>query len=98
MSSAFLLVAAVSGLAYTFTPLLAAFVLGDRLGSSGLGRAVAGGADRRPALSAYPRGRAASVIPPSRPEAAARVVLAVPGCPPPGAVFVAPVHRGRGTG
>lgn len=75
----FLLVAAVTGLAYTFTPQLDQLVYGDRL------RVERVGDEPRPlaeqiaaARAAYPEGTTASVITPAGPEDTTRVVLAVP--------------------
>ncbi|MFD8073134.1 PepSY-associated TM helix domain-containing protein [Streptomyces sp. NPDC059718] len=75
----FLLVAALTGLAYTFTPQLDQLVYGDRL------RVEQPGGEPRPlvqqiaaARAVHPEGTLASVVTPSGPEATTRVVLSVP--------------------
>ncbi|WP_411083593.1 PepSY-associated TM helix domain-containing protein [Streptomyces sp. cmx-18-6] len=75
----FLLVAALTGLAYTLTPQLDQLVYGDQL------RVERVGEEPRPlaeqiaaARAAYPEGSTASVITPPGPEDTTRVVLAVP--------------------
>ncbi|MEU0405111.1 PepSY domain-containing protein [Streptomyces sp. NPDC006197] len=75
----FLLVAALTGLAYTFTPQLDQLVYGDQL------RVEQVGDQPRPlseqiaaARAAHPEGTLSSVITPAEPEDTTRVVLSVP--------------------
>ncbi|MFE9694818.1 PepSY-associated TM helix domain-containing protein [Micromonospora sp. NPDC005806] len=75
----FLLVAALTGLAYTFTPQLDRLVYGDLLTverTSGEPRTLA--AQIAVARAAHPEGTLASVITPSGPEDTTRLVLSLP--------------------
>ncbi|PSK73737.1 peptidase [Streptomyces sp. CS149] len=75
----FLLVAALTGLAYTLTPQLDRLVYGDQLRVERVGDEVRPLAEQiAAARAAYPEGTLASVITPPGPEDTTRVVLAVP--------------------
>ncbi len=75
----FLLVAALTGLAYTLTPQLDQFVYGDRLRVEQVGETVRPLSEQiAAARAAYPEGTTASVVTPPGPEDTTRVVLAVP--------------------
>jgi uncharacterized iron-regulated membrane protein len=75
----FLLVAALTGLAYTFTPQFDQLVYGDRLRVEQPGGEVRPLAEQVAAARAvHPEGTLASVITPPDPEGTTRVVLSVP--------------------
>ncbi|TGY98545.1 PepSY-associated TM helix domain-containing protein, partial [Streptomyces rhizosphaericola] len=75
----FLLVAALTGLAYTLTPQLDQLVYGDRLRVERVGETVRPLSEQiAAARAAYPEGTTASVVTPPGPEDTTRVVLAVP--------------------
>ncbi|MFJ6810154.1 PepSY-associated TM helix domain-containing protein [Streptomyces anulatus] len=75
----FLLVAALTGLAYTFTPQLDRIVHGDQLRVERIGDEVRPLTEQiAAARAAYPEGALSSVITPPGPEDTTRVVLAVP--------------------
>ncbi|MEU2828880.1 PepSY domain-containing protein [Streptomyces lavendulae] len=75
----FLLVAALTGLAYTFTPQLDQAVYGDQLRVEKVGEAPLPLARQiAAARSAHPEGTLASVVTPAGPEDTTRVVLSVP--------------------
>ncbi|MFE7485703.1 PepSY-associated TM helix domain-containing protein [Streptomyces sp. NPDC057552] len=75
----FLLVAALTGLAYTFTPQLDQLLYGDQLRVERVGDAPRPLAEQiAAARAAHPEGTTASVITPPGPEDTTRVVLAVP--------------------
>ncbi|MGW1373176.1 PepSY-associated TM helix domain-containing protein [Streptomyces sp. NPDC002446] len=75
----FLLVAALTGLAYTFTPQLDQLVYGDQLRVERVGDKPRPLADQiAAARDAHPEGSLASVITPPGPEDTTRVVLSVP--------------------
>ncbi|MFE0186623.1 PepSY-associated TM helix domain-containing protein [Streptomyces sp. NPDC058989] len=75
----FLLVAALTGLAYTFTPQLDQLVYGDRLRVEQVGDEPRPLADQiAAARDAHPEGSLASVVTPPGPEDTTRVVLSVP--------------------
>ncbi|MFC5889626.1 PepSY-associated TM helix domain-containing protein [Kitasatospora aburaviensis] len=75
----FLLVAALTGLAYTFTPQLDQLVYGDKLTVAHTGTTVRPLAEQiAAARQAYPEGTLASVVTPPGPEDTTRVVLSVP--------------------
>ncbi|WNF25941.1 PepSY-associated TM helix domain-containing protein [Streptomyces sp. C11-1] len=75
----FLLVAALTGLAYTFTPQLDQLVYGDQLRVEKVGDEPLPLAEQiAAARAAYPEGTTASVITPPDPEDTTRVVLSVP--------------------
>ncbi|AXI70529.1 PepSY-associated TM helix domain-containing protein [Streptomyces cavourensis] len=75
----FLLVAALTGLAYTLTPQLDQLVYGDRLRVEQVGETVRPLSEQiAAARAAYPEGTTASVVTPPGPEDTTRVVVAVP--------------------
>ncbi|MGX2993001.1 PepSY-associated TM helix domain-containing protein [Streptomyces sp. JNUCC 64] len=75
----FLLIAALTGLAYTVTPQLDRILYGDRLRVEEVGDRVLPLADQvAAARSAHPGGTLASVITPPGPEDTTRVVLSLP--------------------
>lgn len=75
----FLLVAALTGLAYTFTPQLDQLVYGDQLRVEQMGDKPRPLSDQiAAARDAHPEGSLASVITPPGPEDTTRVVLSVP--------------------
>ncbi|WP_436800721.1 PepSY-associated TM helix domain-containing protein, partial [Streptomyces cyaneofuscatus] len=75
----FLLVAALTGLAYTFTPQLDQLLYGDQLRVEKVGDAPRPLAEQiAAARAAYPEGTVASVVTPPDPDDTTRVVLAVP--------------------
>ncbi|MCX5206234.1 PepSY domain-containing protein [Streptomyces sp. NBC_00237] len=75
----FLLVAALTGLLYTFTPQLDQLVYGDKLRVEQAGEQPRPLADQvAAARTAHPEGTLASVITPPGPEDTTRVVLSVP--------------------
>ncbi|MFD8076743.1 PepSY-associated TM helix domain-containing protein [Streptomyces sp. NPDC059718] len=75
----FLLVAALTGLAYTFTPQLDQLVYGDQLGVAEVGDEPRPLAEQiAAARAAHPEGTLSSVITPSGPEETTRVVLSLP--------------------
>ncbi|SCK59546.1 Uncharacterized iron-regulated membrane protein [Streptomyces sp. AmelKG-D3] len=75
----FLLVAALTGLAYTLTPQLDQLVYGDRLRVERVGETARPLSEQiAAARAAYPEGTTASVVTPPGPEDTTRVVLAVP--------------------
>lgn len=75
----FLLVAALTGLAYTFTPQLDRLVYGDQLRVERVGEGPLPLAEQLAAArAAYPEGTTTSVITPAGPEETTRVVLSVP--------------------
>ncbi|WP_345981636.1 PepSY domain-containing protein [Streptomyces sp. DSS69] len=75
----FLLVAALTGLAYTFTPQLDQLMYGDQLRVGTVGEAPRPLAEQiAAARAAHPGGTVASVVTPPGPEDTTRVVLAVP--------------------
>ncbi|MCW7987438.1 peptidase [Streptomyces platensis subsp. clarensis] len=75
----FLLVAALTGLAYTFTPQLDQLVYGDQLRVEHVGDKPRPLADQIAAgRAAHPEGSLASVVTPPGPEDTTRVVLSVP--------------------
>ncbi|MEJ8655787.1 MULTISPECIES: PepSY domain-containing protein [Streptomyces] len=75
----FLMVAALTGLAYTFTPQLDQLVYGDQLRVEKVGEAPRPlAAQIAAARSAHPEGTLASVITPPGPEDTTRVVLSLP--------------------
>ncbi|MFT9788871.1 PepSY domain-containing protein [Streptomyces rhizosphaericola] len=75
----FLLVAALTGLAYTLTPQLDQLVYGDRLRVERVGETVRPLSEQiAAARAAYPEGTTASVVTPPGPEDTTRVVLAMP--------------------
>ncbi|WUD77435.1 PepSY domain-containing protein [Streptomyces sp. NBC_00510] len=75
----FLLVAALTGLAYTLTPQLDQLVYGDQLGVAEVGDEPRPLAEQiAAARAAHPEGTLSSVITPSGPEETTRVVLSLP--------------------
>ncbi|MDX2642052.1 PepSY domain-containing protein [Streptomyces sp. PA03-1a] len=75
----FLLVAALTGLAYTVTPQLDQLVYGDQLGVAEVGDEPRPLAEQiATARAAHPEGTLSSVITPSGPEETTRVVLSLP--------------------
>ncbi|MEU3049748.1 PepSY domain-containing protein [Streptomyces sp. NPDC006984] len=75
----FLLVAALTGLAYTFTPQLDQALYGDRLRVEEVGERVLPLSEQvAAARAAHPEGTLASVVTPAGPEDTTRVVLSVP--------------------
>lgn len=75
----FLLVAALTGLGYTFTPQLDQLVYGDRLGVAEVGSEPRPLAEQiAAARKAHPEGTLTSVITPPGPEDTTRVVLSLP--------------------
>ncbi|MEU6343312.1 PepSY domain-containing protein [Streptomyces sp. NPDC046977] len=75
----FLLVAALTGLAYTFTPQLDQLVYGDQLGVAKVGDATRPLAEQiAAARKSHPEGTLSSVITPPGPEDTTRVVLSLP--------------------
>ncbi|MFD2122564.1 PepSY-associated TM helix domain-containing protein [Streptomyces cirratus] len=75
----FLLIAALTGLAYTFTPQLDQAVYGDQLRVEKVGEAPLPWRSRSPPrASAHPEGTLASVVTRAGPENTTRVVLSVP--------------------
>jgi len=76
----FLIVAAVTGLAYALTPQIDSLLYGDKLHvSSGTGSVRPVDEQVRAARAAHPEGTLASVQTPARPKDTTRVVLNVPG-------------------
>ncbi|MFD4693123.1 PepSY-associated TM helix domain-containing protein [Streptomyces sp. NPDC058463] len=75
----FLMVAALTGLAYTFTPQLDQLVYGDQLRVEQVGEAPRPLAEQiAAARAAHPEGSLASVVTPPGPEDTTRVVLSLP--------------------
>jgi uncharacterized iron-regulated membrane protein len=75
----FLVVAALTGLAYAFTPQLDHIVYGDQFRVDRVSGPPRPLADQiQAARAVHPEGTLATVIPPSRPDATTRVVLSVP--------------------
>ncbi|MFE2728275.1 PepSY-associated TM helix domain-containing protein [Kitasatospora sp. NPDC059327] len=75
----FLLVAALTGLAYTFTPQLDRLVYGNRLTVEDAGGPVRPLAEQiAAARTAYPEGTLAQVVTPPGPEDTTRIVLSLP--------------------